>query len=398
MFLKHLKLTNFRSFTQCDFNFQTPVTILVGDNAQGKTNFLESIYFLATTKSDRADKEEELIRYGEDFLKVAGVILETQSEAWRIPESSKDKDSGQARLPDGQARTTVRDQKSGVNLEIAMQLMNEHLSAGRHGLKKRVKVNGISRRVIDYSGNLAVVMFAPVDINLVTGSPSLRRQHVDQVLSQVDRDYKKALINYEEVVLRKNRVLKAIREKLASIDQLIFWSQQQLILAQVISQKRHHFFAFLNQVEKKFGQFRFEFHESEVSRERLQDYQDKEVEAAASLIGPHRDDFFFVILDPDRGRDLSRFGSRGEQRTAVLDLKMAEVAFIEAFLGDRPVLLLDDIFSELDLEHRKHVADLAKLQQTIITSVEEDGFLNKAFTGAKILAVANGQLALKADK
>lgn len=350
MFLKHLKLTNFRNFIQCDFNFQTPATILVGDNAQGKSNFLESIYYLATTKSDRVDKEEELIRYGEDFLRVEGLAGNT-------------------------------------NLEIAIQVID-------HQLKKRVKVNGIPRRVIDYSGNLAVVMFSPEDINLVTGPPSLRRTHLDHVLSQVDRHYRKAIINYEEVVVRKNRILKAIREKLASVDQLTFWSDQQIRLAEVVTEQRRQFFESVNSVEKKIGQFQFEYLENILSQERLADYQVREIDTATSLIGPHRDDFVFKL----EGRDLSRFGSRGEQRTAVLDLKMAELIVMERSLGDRPILLLDDIFSELDLEHRKHVVELVKLQQTIITSVEEDGFLNKAFTGAKILAVANGQLALKADK
>lgn len=376
MYLKSIKLINFRNFSKLNFQFQTPITILMGDNAKGKSNFLESVYFLSTTKSTRAEKEEELIRYGQDHLRVEGEV-----------------GNGKLTIEDGQL----------IKLDIAA--LNQE-----GNLKKKVKVNGIPRRVIDYSANLAVVMFAPSDINLVTGAPSLRRAHLDQTLSQIDRSYKKAVVSYEDIIIRKNKLLKAIRDGFAQLDQLTFWSQEQLSQAQIICQKRRDFFDFLNATEKKLGAFEFEYLESLLSEQRLMEYQDREIEAATSLIGPHRDDFLFVILDSDRGsinkeklmdsrlrgndsgRDLSRFGSRGEQRTAVLDLKLSEVSFMESVLGNRPVLLLDDIFSELDIAHRQHVVDLAKLQQTIITTVEPDGFLKKAFQDAQIFKVENGQI------
>lgn len=358
MYLKSIKLINFRNFSKLNFHFQTPITILMGDNAKGKSNFLESIYFLSTSKSTRAEKEEELLRYGTDFLRVEGKIQQQADE--------------------------------GTRLEIAMQTVDAQL-------KKKIKVNGLPRRVVDYSANLAVVMFAPSDINLVTGPPSLRRAHLDQILSQIDRTYKKAAATYEDIIIRKNRLLKAIRDGLANLDQLIFWSQEQLSQAQIITQKRRDFFNFLNATEKKLGAFEFEYVESLLDEQRLVEYQDREIEAATSLIGPHRDDFLFLMrsfdsAQDDSERDLSRFGSRGEQRTAVLDLKISDASFMESVLGSRPVLLLDDIFSELDLEHRKHVVELAKLQQTIITTVEPDGFLKNKFKEASFFSVGNGQL------
>lgn len=367
MFLKNLKLINFRNYLKLDFQFKTPITLLTGDNAQGKSNFLESIFLLAICKSERADREEEQVKYGQDFLRVEGEV-----------------ESGQT-----------------VKLEIA-------IASEEGNFKKRVKVNGIPRRVIDYSQNLAVVLFSPEDINLVTGAPNLRRAHIDQTISQIDKSYKKALASYEDIIIRKNKVLKAIRDGFAQLDQLSFWASQQVLKAQIISQKRKDFFVFLNTAEKKFGQFEFEYLQSLVTSKRLLEYQDKEIDAAASLIGPHRDDFDFVILSDREGslanassnklrdslprRNLRQFGSRGEQRTAVLDLKISETSFFESVLGSRPVLLLDDIFSELDLEHRKHVIDLAKLQQTIITSVEEDGFLKKNFKDASFFSVEDGQI------
>lgn len=349
MLLKHIKLQNFRNYSSLDFPFKQNVTVLIGENAQGKTNFLESIYFLATTKSVKADRDEELIKQGETVLRVEGE-LESKEEI--------------------------------VNLGIAM------VQNGR--LAKKTAVNGIPRRVADYSQNLAVVFFTPENINIVTGSPSLRRYQVDQTLSQVDRAYKRTLSNYENIVIRKNRVLKAIQEGQARKDQLIYWLDQQILLGTLLTQKRQEYFEFINQSEKKFGAFRYNYLPSEVSLERLQEYQDREIASASSLVGPHRDDFQFFCDD----RDLSKYGSRGEQRTAVLDLKFSEVEYITSVLGERPILLLDDIFSELDTDHRQHVIDLAFKQQTVIASVDWDETLEKALEKAKVVSVKSGNLKL----
>ncbi len=175
MFLKTLKLVHFRNYQSLDFEFKTPITLLVGDNAQGKSNFLESIYFLATTKSPKADREEELVREGQAVLWVEGGL------------------------------------KDDTNLEVAVQILEG-------SLQKRIKVNGIGRRGVYYCQNLVVMLFAPEDINLVTGSPSLRRDHIDATLSQIDRAYKRAVSNYQGVVASKNRVLKRIRDALSKTD------------------------------------------------------------------------------------------------------------------------------------------------------------------------------------
>ncbi len=352
--LKNIKLTNFRNFKTQDFKFEKNITVLIGDNAQGKSNFLESIYILATAKSPKAEKDEELIKYGESFLRI-DCLLEDK-----------------------------------ISLEIAIQ-NNEGF------LQKKVRVNGIPRRVSEYSTNFAVILFSPEDINLVNGSPSLRRDHLDQIISQVDKKYKKAVSNYENIITRKNKILKSIREKQGRVEELSYWSDQQIILGQIISLKRRDFFEFINKVEKKFGEFAFKYLESEITNERLKSYLEKEVDAAASLIGPHRDDFLFLLrssseTEDDIGRNLSRFGSRGEQRTAVLDLKLAQVSYVENALGKRPVLLLDDIFSELDLSHRQHVIDLSHLQQTIIATVEFDDYLKEQFKDSKVVMVEKGKI------
>lgn len=355
MFLKRIRLTNFRNYKSLEHDFNNPVTILIGNNAQGKSNFLESVYYLATSKSQKAEREDELLNSGETVLRVEGDV-----------ESAQD--------------TTA--------LEVAVQTLEGMM-------RKRVKVNGVPRRVWEYSGSLAVVLFSPEDINLVTGSPSLRRGFCDHVLSQTDRGYKKALSDYENILARKNRVLKAIRENIASVDQLVYWSQQQLLLGTQIANCRRDLFAYLNSTEKKLGDFRFEYMENPITKERLLEYQGREIDSATSLIGPHRDDFSFRLIEEDGvHRDLAKFGSRGEQRTAVLDLKLGEVSYIESKLGSRPVLILDDIFSELDLGHRKHVVSVSKLQQTIIAAVELDNELEKDFEGSEIIRVKEGSFNL----
>jgi DNA replication and repair protein RecF len=351
MFLKQLHLKNFRNYTELKFKFSSPITVLIGDNAQGKTNFLEAVYFLATSKSTKAERDSELIHDGEEVLHVEGVV-----------ELKKDEDT---------------------ELEIAMQSVE-----GTTSNRKRVKVNGVARRLNDYVGNLAVVLFQPEDINMVTGSPSLRRYFIDQTLSQVDREYKRSISQYEQIITRKNRILKLIREGLSSVDQLVYWIEQQVTLGELITEKRTELFGFLNSHKQRFGHNTFQYIPSKVSKERLLEYQDREIGSASSLIGPHRDDFLFL----QDQKDLSKYGSRGEQRTAVVNLKLAEVEFIETKLNSRPLLLLDDIFSELDNTHRQHIVDLSHLQQTLIATVEFDKFLKDQFMKFQIAEVEKGKI------
>lgn len=343
MFLKSISLTNFRNYKKCNFEFVPGVTVLRGNNAQGKSSFLESIYFLATTKSPRVERDEQLITLGENLLLVGGDI---QNEC---------------------------------ALEIIVQLQDGVT-------KKKVKMNGLPKRASDYNGNLAAILFSPEDINLVIGSPGQRRYHLDLTLSQIDRQYKKNLSSYESIITRKNKILKGIRDGFAKKDELTFWSGQQILLGGLISAKRQELFNFLNSCKKKFGNFFLQYKPSRVSIERLKEYYAKEVEAATSLIGPHRDDFLFFLGD----RDLGIFGSRGEQRTAVLDLKLAEVEYFEKMLGDRPILLLDDIFSELDEEHREHVLGISRFQQTIIAIVDMEEFVNTHLKGKSAIYWVEG--------
>lgn len=352
MFLKRLQLENFRNFSNLNLCF-TKTTLLLGDNAQGKSNLLESIYFLAITKSLRADPDIELIKQGENFCRVEGDIGEGEEE---------------------------------TRLEIGMQLKD---IGEIRALEKKIKVNGVSRRTLDYIGHLVTIHFSPEDINLVSGSPALRRWHVDLVLAQVDKEYKRAITNYVSIVSSRNRLLKRIKEGQAKLDELQFWTEKLLEFGNIVTGKRVDFFDYLNKHTTGHpGKFVFAYKENELSPERLKHYQDREIAASASLIGPHRDDFIFEI----NGRNLSHFGSRGEQRISVLELKMAELKFVTQIVESTPVLLLDDVFSELDEEHRQHVIFLIESQQTIISAVAGERIPEDLFKTAKIIKVEKGQV------
>lgn len=347
MRLKVLSLQNFRNLENIKIDFEKDITVLVGENAQGKTNFLESVYFLASGKPIKTETDEEVIKFGETSVNAEGVIL---------------------------------------GLEKTETAISTIIQSVEGSLRKRFLVNGVPRRLLDYSGNLGAVFFRPEDIDLITGSPSVRREYIDRTISQVDRDYRKTLSSYQKVIVQKNRLLKSIREGFSKIDELDFWNEQQLKLGTILQDKRQLFFETINSFEKKFGDFEYKYLPNLISKPRLEELNSREIQAAVSLAGPHRDDFVFYLGE----KDLAKYGSRGEQRTAVLDLKITELSFFEKITGERPVLLLDDIFSELDESHRKHVLDLAKLQQTIIATVEYDDYLKEALKASQILKVGKG--------
>lgn len=363
MVLKQLTLTNFRNLPKVDLEL-APVTLLLGKNAQGKSNILESVYFLATTKSPRAERDIQLIKEGEEFCRVEG-------EIW---------DKGQVLSITGEEKEEI------TRLEIAMQRRE-----GVEGVEKRVKVNGVAKRVMDYIGNLAAIHFAPEDLNLVTGSPALRRWHIDLTLAQVDRQYKRVLTEYHQALVARNRILKNIKEGMAKLSELDFWTNSIVESGQVVTEKRRNFFKSLNEEVSPLGdlgQFRFTYQESEISAFRIKEYLSREVAAATSLIGPHRDDFIFKL----EGRDLAYFGSRGQQRTAVLELKLAELRFIQKTEGVRSVLLLDDVFSELDEAHREYIVEVVAGEQVILSAVEKSQVPDKLLKSAKIIRVEKGEI------
>jgi len=334
--ISKLRLNNFRNFKTKLLDFSPEITVIVGPNASGKTNILESLYVLSTGKSFRARLEEEMINYPKDIARVKGRI-------------KKDEET--------------------TDLEVVLTrgLVDIGVSRPEKIARKKLFVNRVSKRLIDFAGNYKVTLFGPWDLDLVTLSPSLRRRFLDSVLSQVDREYRRASLSYEKGLRQRNKLLLRIREEGTSRSQLLFWDKLLIKNGDYISTKRSELIDFINKnpsINKE--EFELSYDRSAISETRLEQYGEEEIAAATTLVGPHRDDF---ILKEGK-RDLARFGSRGEQRMGVLWLKLAELAFIEKMSQERPTLLLDDIFSELDHSHREIVMRVSRNQQTIITTAD----------------------------
>lgn len=347
MFLRQLILINFRNYSSLDLTFDSRPIILLGNNAAGKSNLLESIYFLSISKSARIALEGELVKKGAAFALVEGQIED--------------------------------DNHSLTQLQISLQQEAEY--------HKKVSVNGVARRVVDYLGNFPAVLFSPVDINMVIGSPSLRRWHLDLSLAQVDSHYKKALTLYEQYLSNRNRVLKRIKEGLGRADELTFWTEEAVKNGEIISSARAAFLESLNSFQA-LGNFHFAYHQSLITSERLKEYASREIAAASTLIGPHRDDFTVEMGE----RNLAHFGSRGEQRMATLAFKLATLEYMSLTLNKRPMLLLDDVFSELDASHRASVIEVVSRQQTVMATVELENIPQEFLSSARILKVEEGKI------
>ena len=353
MYLKSLTLVNFRSFRKMKFEFSGRITTFVGDNTTGKTNILEAIYLLATGKSFKAKLESEMITYGKEITRITGRILA---------------DGGSSNLEIVLTNGEVRIGDDPKNIKSTQ--------------KKKLLVNGIARRLIDFAGNLRVVLFGPWDMDLVTEAPSIRRRFFDFVLSQTDREYQRSVMIYEKGLRQRNRLLLRIRDENIPRTQLLYWDKLLIKHGEYLTEKREELIDYINKYQFPFkdhvrqnpdtkSNYQLAYDKSVISEGRLAQYADEETAAATTLVGPHRDDFVFRIKEMDlpvqvvgkgvgADRDLARYGSRGEQRMGVLWLKLAELSYIENATNEKPVLLLDDIFSELDHEHRDVVMDMVR--------------------------------------
>jgi len=357
MILNRLLLQNFRNYSKEEFDFSDKVNLIVGPNTSGKTNILEAIYFLASGRSFRVKGvEREAIKYGEEIGRIVGDI----------------EGFGNGEGFEGEERE--------IKLEIVLTTGEV---AGEKVGKKKYLVNAVAKRTVDFLGNLRAVYFGPEDLELITDSPSLRRKYLDSVLIQVDREYARASLSYEKGVRQRNKLLEEMRETgVVDRKRLFFWDQLLIKNGNSITAGRENYIDFINANEdfEGFERLKIGYNRSVISEERLRQYDKEEIAAGMTLVGPHRDDFVVKIknqsanwrtkIKNEEERDLSIYGSRGEQRLAILWLKLGEMNFIKEKTGELPVLLLDDIFSELDVRHRKLIFGLIDNQQTIITTAD----------------------------
>lgn len=347
MILNRIVLQNFRSYSQETFTFSEGVTCVVGPNTTGKTNLLEAISLLAIGKGFRAEKETELIQFGQDVARVKGKIVSSSQ-------------------PSPTRGEGVKEEKT---LEVV--IAQGETAGGRSYLKKYL-VNDVPKRRVDFVGQLQSLLFIPADLAVIIGSPSYRRHFFDEVLEVVDREYRMALSSYERALRQRNALLELVSETgQRNQAQFSYWDDLLITNGQIITKKREAFIAFMNKEEKMLLPFHVIYDLSTISEERLLQYKDAEVGSGVTLVGPHRDDFQVSLTVDHEERDARTYGSRGQQRLVVLQLKLLQLAFMKQ-IGSQPILLLDDIFSELDEAHIQLVMDIMKGQQTILTTTHKE--------------------------
>ncbi len=383
--IKRIELTNFRNYISLSLDLPPGLTILQGDNAQGKTNFLEAIYLLATTRSPFSRTEQEFVNWlvQDDplpFARVAGIVLGKE---------------GETRL---ELVITGEPGPSGVRY------------------RKKALIDGVPRRLMDLLGHLRCVFFSPQDVEIVAGSPEGRRRFLDIALCQVDLKYCQALALYNKIVERRNRLLKKAQEEGFREDEFAFWDENLVKYGSFVTRTRWEALGFMapelreNHLALTEGEETLQtlyissavgeaitgmslsspppLEEIEkVMAGRLLEAREKDLNQGVTTIGPHRDDVRFLL----NGRDISAYGSRGQQRSAAFSLRLAEMAFIERKSGESPLLLLDEVLSELDQKRRDRLAELvSRAPQAIITTLEWEGFRREFLEKAYLLTVSQG--------
>jgi DNA replication and repair protein RecF len=403
MQITHLSLTNFRNYGRLELTLPPGPTLLHGDNAQGKTNLLEAIYYLATARSSHADQDYQLIN-------------------WQALQPEE---------PVVVGRLTAHIETENGQRQIEIRLIREQ-QAGNASFRREALVNRRKVRLMDLLGNLRVVLFLPQDIQIITGSPAKRRRYLDITLCQTDPIYCRTLSAYNKVLEQRNALLRQIAEQGRGQDVIPIYTEKLVHLGSQIFAKRAAFVAQLAQEAQRIhyealtecrevirlsylprltnnntsrgngeaiqeatdladwlneqsniGQIEARF------QQELDEIKNSELAGGTTRIGPHRDDWRFWV----NGRDLSSYGSRGQQRSALLALKMAEINWMAEASGETPVLLLDEVVAELD-EHRRALLleTVQKATQSILTATDPgmftDGFLEKATT----MTVSKGQV------
>ncbi|MFC1963187.1 DNA replication/repair protein RecF [Chloroflexota bacterium] len=395
MRIVHLSLAKFRNYHCLELDLPPRVTVLQGGNAQGKSNCLEALYLLSTSKSPRAATERELINWSafKDDIPTSRLLAEVQ------------RSGGSVRL-----EIALR-ASADSNREDAALFSSLPNAAKSTNVQKRIRVNGVPRRAVDLIGQLNVVMFSAEDIDLIMGEPMLRRRYLDITDSQVDHHYLRQLQRYNKVLWQRNHLLRLIAENQARSEELSFWDKELVESGTYLIVQRAHTVVALNHLVQTIhrglsdGQEELSLvYRGSVSGERtnlpfeevdeafdraLKISREKEIARGMSLVGPHRDDLRFLI----NGVDSGVYGSRGQQRTIALSLKLAEARFIQSKVGENPILLLDDVLSELDAKRRHHVLhSITGYEQVLLTATDIDSFDADFLAKAVLFRVDQGKI------
>lgn len=355
MILKSLELANFRNYEELNISFDKGTNILYGDNAQGKTNILEAIYVSATTKSHKGSKDKEIINFDKEEAHI---------------------------------RTYL--EKENVETRVDMHL--------RKNKSKGIAIDGQKiKKAADLMGLLNVVFFSPEDLIIIKDGPAERRRFADMELCQLDSFYLYNLNHYNKIIGQRNKLLKDMYFQPELKETLNIWDSQLVSFGSKIIERREQFVKQLGDIifdiHKKLSGGKEELviaYEPDVSIEdfekQMKYNQDKDIRLKQTTTGPHRDDFSFVV----NGVDIRKYGSQGQQRTAALSLKLSEIELVKKISKDTPVLLLDDVLSELDSNRQNYLLNSIGNIQTIITCTGLDEFINNRFEINKIFKVTNG--------
>lgn len=352
MLLKQLILQNFRSYTQKQFYFSEGLNIVVGPNTAGKTNLCEAIILLSTGKSFRADKDIEMIRFGEEIGRVTGMV------------------------------------EDNVNLETT--LAQGQSTRGR--FLKKFTVNGVGRSRYKFVGYMPTVLFRPEELEIITQGPSLRRDFLDSALEQVDTTYRIAKLQYDKALRQRNALLYLVREAISRnaggreryAEQFTYWDKLLIEQGNIITQKREGFLEYVENFKKDIFLFSVFYDKSIISTDRLWKYKDAEIHAGVTLVGPQRDDIKFFLSNSIEQKNAKLFGSRGQERLIILQLKLIQLQFMKNISGVTPIFVLDDIFSELDSRNISLVLDKLKTSQLIITTTHGEFVKNIEGKGSMI--------------
>ena len=342
MYIESIQLKDFRNYDSLELKFDRGTNIFYGNNAQGKTNILEAVYLCGTSKSHKGSKDKEIIRFQQEESHIRMMV-----------------------------------KKEGVSYKIDM-----HLKKNR---AKGVAINGIPiKKARELLGVVNLVFFSPEDLNIIENGPAERRRFLDLELCQLDNIYLSDLAAYNHIVNQRNRLLKDCQNRAELNEMLDLWDMQLIQYGSRIMERREKFLEEVNEItitisyEKNIGQMEFE---SVLKKNRERDIRMKSTSA-----GPHRDDICFLTKDID----IRKFGSQGQQRTAALSLKLSEIEIVRKLIKDTPVLLLDDVLSELDKNRQNYLLDSIHDIQTLITCTGVDEFVNHRFSINKIFHVSNG--------
>jgi len=360
MIIESIELKNYRNYEKLHMDFSSGTNILYGDNAQGKTNVLEAVYVCSTTKSHRGSKDKEIIRFDEE-----------------------------------EAHIKLNIRKSNVPYRIDMHL--------KKNKPKGIAINKIPiKKASELFGIVNVVFFSPEDLNIIKNGPSERRRFLDLELCQLDKLYVHSLVQYNRVLLQRNKLLKELNFRPEYKETLEVWDVQLLMYGKEIIRCREDFVGKLNgMVRKTHNQISggrealVLAYEPNVSvsqfAEKLCFNREMDIRLGTTTTGPHRDDISFLV----DGIDIRKFGSQGQQRTAALSLKLSEIELVKQLVRDYPVLLLDDVLSELDGGRQEQLLAGIKDIQTMITCTGVEDFINHRFPIDKIYKVMNGKVTIE---